>query len=310
MRSVKIKQQKQAVIESSIFSSKRTVELSYPDLLNWYTSNVGSFTIQPDGYALFTHKSKLPEMLKNFINIVAVKYNISLKNLEYKCLIWPPYIQTGKFKLVEFNIPTAETQVITRVVGVFGHREKISMGTSVMASASGDILLHSGDIYDFPAGVCCGLNLKFDNKNNYRKPSRSGHRDMNISKSPDKRFLIVLDFYGSTEMIDTIINNTLNGSKSKNLKIDKLLDSLENDVADVEKAEEDDDDDVEEVEILPCGQDDSTEIIPELISMNSVGNNLQPASSEGSVSLSNIILEEPVVCDSITRSCDLEETTA
>lgn len=233
MKGLKIKQKKIAQIDSSLFSTRRRIEASFKDINDWANGlkikstsdkiNISNFKTDNEGniqktliennvFKFFSEDSLKPSFLEDIILQLKLIYNIKHDNSKYSAIIYYPIEKKDKFIPEEFVIKPANSDTLSRNVIVIGDKENFTLETCMLTSASCEIMCGNCESFDIPIGIATGLNIKFDNKNNFKIPPKKGFREIKFKKDPSRRFILIIDFYADK-------NSLLKSIKSETSKL-------------------------------------------------------------------------------------------
>ena len=222
--SVKVKTSTSSKIDLKSVIKRRIINIDFNELLNFIKTSVVPISKAPvmiknnDGFIESSTNKKVktiagrweypkdynyPDFIIDFIKQIKLSYNLKNEVAGYQIMLYPPCKENGKG--IEYKIPPAGLQILTRVIFSIGHREVLKCE---IKSCVEEILISSGDSFNFPIGYGSALDITFNDSTDTNQKNRD-NRKIDISKNPTKRILGVIDFYYNANVLSQFVKDEL-----------------------------------------------------------------------------------------------------
>lgn len=214
----------QAKINFNEFITKHSAEVDEDKLEVWMnllkmqdTDNKGFYSLKKG--------HKYPEFINSLSEQLKFLYSLKKEAIGFDLHVYPPY--TGNSKNVNFNIPNAKMNIVSRIVVTFGAAENFSIVVNQLGhTVESSIFLKRKESFGANLGVVSSLEMSFNTSLSAIKPAgpRGGRTSM-LYKSPSKRTVLVFDFHLDNEVFSNeIISKVTQKQESK--ETDKLIEEL------------------------------------------------------------------------------------
>lgn len=214
----------QAKINFNEIITKHSAEVDEDKLEVWMnllkiqdTDNKGFYSLKK-GY-------KYPNFINSLSEQLKFLYSLKKEAIGFDMHVYPPY--TGNSKNINFNIPNAKMNIVSRIVVTFGAAENFSIVVNQLGhTVEYSIYLKRKESFGANLGVVSSLEMSFNTALSGIIPAgpRGGRTSM-VYKSPSKRTVLVFDFHLDNAVFEKKIISEFT-KKEESKEADKLIEEL------------------------------------------------------------------------------------